>query len=232
MPPSVVLFAIGIAWVLAALYNWGKVTISAYGKTKDEIDDEPQREVAALGATLLFGIARVAWKIVKVLVFVATLWGAIKSLTDTSVPVIGGIVRWAKTFDPSFFGGSFLSWVAANWMSFAVLVIFLNSVFSRAIFDKLEKTSTYMRIFMATMMNYFRVETETPATKTMKESGAWAVVKEGFSERLLAFILGVQPPDDSLQAKAVRRGREVELSDDLTEALGQQPAKQDDLDRW
>ena len=79
------------------------------------------KEAATVTISMLYLIAswafRIAWGITKIVVFLAILWGAVKSLSSTSLPVVGGIVSWTKTATPSFFGAAFLSWVAENWVA-------------------------------------------------------------------------------------------------------------------
>jgi hypothetical protein len=194
------------------------------------------KEAAEVTGSILFLIAswafRVVWGIIKIALFFAIFWGAVKSLSNTSIPVIGDIINWAKTANPSFFGSIFLSWVAENWMSFAILLIFLNSVFSRWVLEELSKTGGYTRIFIATLMNYLGVETETPSMKKMRKAGMWAVMKEGLTETVLIKILGVELPDDRLSAKAVRFGEEVHLSDDVKEAMGSETDKREKDESW
>lgn len=194
------------------------------------------KEAAEVTGSILFVIAswafRVAWGIVKIAVFLAILWGAIKNLSSTSLPVVGNIVSWAKTVTPGFFGAVFLSWVSENWMAIAVLLIFLNSVFSRQVLEELSKTGGYTRIFIGTVMNYLRVETETPSLKKMREAGLWAVMKEGFTEGIVTRVLGIELPDDRLSAKAVRHGEEVHLADDMKEAIDRKAEKDGKEDSW
>jgi len=193
------------------------------------------KEAAEVTGSILFLLAswalRVVWGIIKIAVFLAILWGAVKNLSDTTLPVVGGVVSWAKTATPSFFGASFLSWVAENWMAFAVLIIFLNSVFSRWALKELSKTGGYTRIFIGTVMNYLGVETETPSLKKIRDSGVWAVMKEGLTEGIVTRILGIELPDDRLSAKAVRHGEEVQIADDLKEAKGGK-AENNEKDGW
>ena len=191
--------------------------------------------IEVIGSILLLIVSwafRLAWGIIKIVIFLAILWGAVKSLSNTSLPVIGDIVTWVKTTNPDFFGAAFLSWVAVNWMAFAILLIFLNSVFSRWVLEEISKTGGYTRIFIGTVMNYFGVETETPSLKKMREAGMWAVMKEGLSEGIITRILGIELPDDRLSAKAVRFGAEVHLSDDVKEAVGGETDKQDKDESW
>ena len=144
------------------------------------------KEAAEVTASILFLIAtwafRVAWGIIKIAIFFAILWGAVKNLSTTSLPVVGSVVSWAQTTTPSFFGATFLSWVSDNWMALAVLLIFLNSVTSRRDLDDLSKTGGYTRIFIGTVMNYFGIQTEVPFGQRMREVGMWASMKERFSE--------------------------------------------------
>jgi hypothetical protein len=194
------------------------------------------KEAAVVTGSIAFLITswafRVAWAVFKIAVFLAILWGAVKSFSSTSLPIVGGIVTWAKTVTPSFFGAAFLSWVAENWIGFAVLLIFLNSVFSRWTLEELSETGGYTRIFIGTVMNYLRVETETPSVRKMREAGRWAVMKEGLTEGIVTRFLGIELPDDRLSAKAVRHGEEVHLSDDVKEAVGGDSDKQGKEESW
>jgi len=182
------------------------------------------KEAAEATGLILFLIVswafRIAWGIIKIIVFLAILWGAVKSLSNTSLPVIGDIVGWVKTTNPSIFGATFLSWVAENWMAFAVLLIFLNSVFNRWVLKELSETDGYTRIFIGTVLNYFGVLTEIRSSKKMREVGMWAVMKEGLTAGIITKILGIELPDERLNAKAVRYGEEVHLSDDVKKAVG------------
>lgn len=114
----------------------------------------------------------------------------------------------------------------------AVLLIFLNSVFSRRVLEELSETGGYTRIFIGTVMNYFGVETETPSLKKMRVAGMWTVMKEGLSEGIITRILGIELPDDRLSAKAVRYGEEVHLADDMKEAMGSDAVKNEKEDSW
>ena len=183
-----------------------------------------------IGSILLliaFWTFRLVWRIIKIAVFLAILWGAIESLSNTSVPVIGDIVSLTKTANLSFFGVAFLSWIAENWMAFAILLIFLNSLFSRRALEELHETSSYTRIFIGTVMSYFGVETETHDMKKMRKTGGvWAVMKEALAEGVAARTFGIELPDSLLSAKAVRYGNEVHLSDDVKKAVGGDTDKQ------
>ena len=86
----------------------------------------------------------VAWDILKIAVFFAILWGAVRGVSNTSLPLIGDLVSWAKTTTPTFFGATFLSWIAENWLAIAILLVFLNSVFSRWILEELSTTGGYL----------------------------------------------------------------------------------------
>lgn len=193
------------------------------------------REAAEVSGSILFLIAswalRVAWGILKIAVFVAILWGAVKGVSNTSLPLIGDLVSWAKSTTPTFFGATFLLWIAENWLTFAILLVFLNSVSSRWILEELSTTGGYTRIFIGTVMNYFRVETETHSLKKIREAGMWAAVKDGMTERIVTRILGIELPDERLSAKAVRHGQEVHLADDVKETIGSDTKKDDSDDR-
>lgn len=165
-------------------------------------------------------VFEVTWGLIKVAVFLAIVFGALKSLSGTSFPVIGDVVGWAKAANPSFFGAAFLLWVAENWMALALLLVFLNSVSSRRVLGELSKTGGYTRIFIGTVMNYFSVETETPSLKKMRDKGALSVIKQGVTEGVVTRVFGIELADDSLSAKAMRCGEAVCLSDDIKEAVG------------
>jgi hypothetical protein len=151
--------------------------------------------------------------------FLAIAWGAVRSLTATSLPIVGDFVAWAQTAPPGFIWAQFLSWIAENWRVFAASYIFFIVVFIiRPAIDELSQTGSYQRIFMGTMMNYFRVQTETESLKKFREEGSLAVMKQGLFERIFYSMLGQKPPDEALEAKAVRAGEEVSLSEDLREA--------------
>lgn len=170
---------------------------------------------------LIYRAIRVAWWVLKLITFLAILWGATRSLTSTSLPFVGDIVNWVHNVAPVFPGSRYFSWVAENWMVFAVCYIFLNSVFLRPYLNKLSETGDYLRIFIGTIMNYFRVETETASMKKMREEGMLSVMKDGLLEGIFSRILGTKIPDERLSAKAVRYGEEVSLSDDLKEVTEQ-----------
>jgi hypothetical protein len=167
---------------------------------------------------IIYRAIRVAWWILKLIIFLAILWGAARSLTTTSLPFVGDIVNWAHNASPVFVGSPYFSWVTENWWVFAVCYIFLNSLFLRPTLNKLSETGDYLRIFIGTIMNYFHVETETASMKQMREEGMLSVMKQGLFEGIFARILGTTIPDERLSAKAVRYGEEVSLSDDLKEA--------------
>lgn len=194
------------------------------------------KEAAAVTGSILFLITswavRVAWGIVKIAIFLAILWGAIKSLSSTDIPVVGDIVTWVKTAAPVFFGANFLSWVSDNWIHLAVLLIFLNSVTSRWILKELSETGGYTRIFIGTVMNYLRIETETPSLKKMREAGWWTLMKERLTEGIVTQILGGELPDERLSAKAVRHGEEVHLVDDVKVATNSDAEKSEKDNSW
>ena len=166
------------------------------------------------------------WRVLKVTVFLAVLWGAAASLTAIDLPIVGDVIAWAKSANPKFYGSTFLSWVADNWLPFAVIILLLNSMFSRWTLRELSETGGYSRIFIATIMNYFEVETETPGMKKIRESkwndptGFWKSIKEGINELLMTRIIGfAQPYDEKLDAKAVRHGDEAHFADDVKKAV-------------
>lgn len=167
---------------------------------------------------IVYRAIRVAWWILKLIIFFAILWGAARSLTTTSLPAVGDIVNWTHNVSPVFVGSRYFSWIAENWWVFAVCYVFLNSLFLRPKLNKLSETEDYLRIFIGTIMNYFRVETETASMKKMREEGMLSVMKQGLSEGIFARILGTKLPDERLSAKAVRYGEEVSLSDDVKDA--------------
>ena len=181
------------------------------------------KEAAVLTGGLLFLIAslffRVAWSIFKIAAFLAIMWGAIKGLSDTSLPVIGAIVSWAKIVSPSFFGASFLFWVSENWIGLAVLLIFLNSISANQTLDKLSETGGYTRIFIGTLLSYLGIQTEVPSQQKIREKGMWATIKERFYEGIAHGIFGMEQTDERLNAKAVRDGEEVHLENDIKKVM-------------
>ena len=85
--------------------------------------------------------ARASWGITKIVVFFGLLWGAIKSLGKAAPPIIADMINWINAAIPSFYGDSIIKWIAANWMTFAILLIVRNSEVNRWALNKKDKTS-------------------------------------------------------------------------------------------
>ncbi len=176
----------------------------------------------ALGSLLLLislFVGRVIWAVLKLSILLCILWGALKSMSDTSLPLISDVIRLSKTSTLEFYGAEFFIWISNNWINFAILVIVINTIVINNSIQQLTKTSSYTRIFIATFMNYFNVVNQNPSMEKIQESGMLSILKEGLSDKLLSFIFGVEPRDDALDSKAVRGGVKVNFSDDVKEIL-------------
>lgn len=176
----------------------------------------------------LLWLVMLGWRVLKAAVFLAVLWGAIASLTTNDIPVLGDVINLAKSTKLDFFGGVVLSWIAENWMTFAIIMILLTTLQNRWTLKELSETGGYTRTFIATIMNYFEVQTETPSMKKMQEQGFWSIIRDGIQELWWSKIIGfMQPHDDRLEAKAVRQGDEVRFSDDIKKAVGTEAPNSD-----
>ena len=163
---------------------------------------------------LFWRLVASAWWILKVVVFISVVWGFVKALSDTAMPILGTAISAVKSADPKFVGADLVLWISDNWMSVAVAIIFINSVLGLKVQRELEKTSRYTRIFIGTIVSYFNIQPEISFSVRVREIGFWAAWKERSSSELVLTILGF-PGDDTMTAKAKRNGREAHLVDDV-----------------
>jgi hypothetical protein len=158
---------------------------------------------------------RAFWLVAKLVIYVSVLWGAAKTLTKTEIPIIGSAISWVHTYEPSFWGHEIFLWVASNWLPIAVAVMFLTVLSSRRILFDVSKTDDYTRIFIGMMMNYLRIHPKVSAQSALEDKGAWKTMIDALKMHLVFEIVGMEPPDDRLNAKAMRDSKEVHFTDDI-----------------
>lgn len=66
--------------------------------------------------------------------------------------------------------------------------------------------------------NYFQMEVDTDATKTMRQKGWHALVASGLGHWLLSFFVG-ELPNPAYSSRPMRGGKPIQFRDDLRSEL-------------
>lgn len=174
-----------------------------------------------IGAVVLLAarvIARSAWIVVKVAIFLAICWGALKSVGDSPPPGLSALVSFARSASPDFYGAAYLIWVADNWMPVAIFVVFLLTVLRERDVKKLTETSNHARIFIGMMSKYLNVTGDTPDLVRLRKEGARRSFVHGLKRSVVDFFLGTDI-DYLYDAHPIRDGRKVTFKDDFAHML-------------
>lgn len=111
---------------------------------------------------LIFGtLAFVAWRVVAVTFYAfkcaaiaAAVLGALRALSDTTLPVLGDIIGAVKSLSFDSVWWPYVEWGASNWIVFALLIVMWELVGQRV--DRSERAilARHQRLYMATVLTF------------------------------------------------------------------------------
>jgi hypothetical protein len=113
--------------------------------------------------------------------------------------------------------------IDTHWLQCAVLIVFLQSWHRKKDHVELMKTSNYTKMFIATMMTYFRVQVETKEVVALQKGEGFMHFKKTFKQGIALFLLGGEQPDSLLDSYPVRKGTRVTFEEDMKELLKTPP---------
>jgi hypothetical protein len=153
--------------------------------------------------------ATLVYRLIKFIVFAGILWGAFQQLTPF------------PQYDSSHGLASPLAYVfsysAVNWFPLLATVSLLYILSCRKSIQYTEQRVSGLTIGMVALLDYFKIEVETTATRELARDGALKTFWRSIRETPLRIVLG--SPKDEYTAKAARRGAEVNFESDLRDFL-------------
>lgn len=153
--------------------------------------------------------ATLVYRLVKLIVFTGILWGAFQQLTPF------------PQYDSSYGLASPIAYVfsysAVNWFPLLATASLLYILSCRKSIQYTEQRISGLTIGMAVLLDYFRIEVETTATRELARDGALKTFWQSIREMPLRIVLG--SPKDEYTAKATRRGADVNFESDFRDFI-------------
>ena len=178
-----------------------------------------------LGLTVglvVWRLGEVVWGLLKIILGLCVVIGAgMEIFKGFTIVRYEGMVWYGAVWQGILDLGSN---VVDNWMAFAVLMLFFWVIGLKSRSEELESHVTQMKICLVALLNYLEVEVETSAMKEVEEKGLWKMIETRWTEGVfIALFMGKSAKgllDDTLTAKAVRDGSEVNLREDMANYAG------------
>ena len=167
-------------------------------------------------------LGEVVWGLLKIILGLCVVIGAgMEIFKGLTIVRYEGMVWYGAVWQGILDLGSN---VVDNWMAFAVLMLFIWVIGLKSRSEELKSHVTQMKICLVSLLNYLEVEVETSAMKEVEEKGLWKMIETRWTEGVfIALFMGKSAKgllDDTLTAKAVRDGSEVNLREDMENYAG------------
>ena len=160
------------------------------------------------------------WFLLKVFVAVGIGWGILRSLTPFPMETISYWQDQLQSPSPNLPGVAYISWVADNWLSLAVLTVLVLTIRSHRILRVVGITNPHAAFAVSALANYLDVDPTTP--RLLKIQGeevvtltrlSWTAFKDGLVGRIFWNLTGVPfLPEDAIPG---RKGDVVSFKEDF-----------------
>jgi hypothetical protein len=159
---------------------------------------------------------RIVYRVLAVLLFIGIfvgIWHELKPFPEMA-PIKETILEY-----PIVICSYIVNYADANWLPLAIGMVFWCAVTLKMMLGRTkDSTSSVLRAVVA-LLNYFEIEIETDAMKEHRAVGTWKLMKIGFKQGLIFWLLGIPQPVDEYTGRAVRRAAPASFDGDIDRKL-------------